>query len=361
MTQRLFCAAATPLMTSVSPVNLNGSANITLTGQNLQSANASTNVTVSVGDSQTLAQATCQVLAWDTSAITCTAPVLPAGSYPIQVNVDGMGYASGLKRLSLSYALVVTSVSPANGSIYGGTVLTVLGLGFSSNPVDNLVSIGGLSCKVISSSAQQLQCVTQPGSAQKLNLKVQIGSTSTVLTKAFSYLTSLTPVVSFVSPAQTTPATSTPVSLTGTLFTQTNAVSSLSNFSDVSSVFIGQAACPLTFANGTAATCNAPALPAGTYPVFVNSIGLGLSSGTPTLTVPLTVTSVQPTKGGLAGGLVVTINGTGFLSNNADYSILIGAARCAVLTSSASGVSCLTGAAAAGTWPIQVRASHIFK
>ncbi|GAQ89759.1 hypothetical protein KFL_005590010 [Klebsormidium nitens] len=349
-----YSAAATPLVTSVSPVNLNGSANITLTGQNLQNANAFANVTVLIGGPKSLAQATCQILAWNTSAITCTAPVLPAGSYPIQVNVDGMGYASGLRGLTLSYALAVTSVSPANGSVYGGTVLTVQGLGFSANSGDYLVSIGGLSCKVLSSSAQQLRCVTQPGSAQQLNCKLQIGLTSTVLPKAFSYLTSLTPAVSSVNPAQIPPATSTLVTLTGTLFTQTNAVSDLSNFSDVTSVLIGQAPCPLTFANGTAATCNAPALPAGTYPVFVNSVGLGLSSGTPTLSVPLTVTSVQPTKGGLAGGLVMTISGTGFSSNITDYSIVIGGARCLVLTSSVTGVSCLTGAAAAGMRPIQV-------
>ena len=270
-------------MTSVSPVNLSGPANVTLTGQNMQSPNASANVTVLIGSPQTLAQATCQILEWDTSAITCTAPVLPAGTYPIQVNVAGMGNASGLSGLTLSYALKVTSVSPANGSVYGGTVVTVQGIGFSANPGDNLVTVAGLSCKAISSSSQQLQCVTQTGSGQKLNLKVQIGLAATTFPKAFSYLTSLTPVVTSVSPGQIPPGASTPLTLTGTLLTQTNAVSSLSNFSDVTSVRIGQASCPLTFANGTAGTCDAPPLPAGTYPVFVNSIGLGFSSGAPSL------------------------------------------------------------------------------
>lgn len=271
-----------------------------------------------------------------------------------------MGYATGLSNFALSYALAVTSVSPSNGSIYGGTVVTVQGSGFSAKPGDNALTISGLSCAVISSSAQQLQCVTQRSSVQKGDLKVQIGSVSTVLPKAFSFLSSLTPVVTSVSPSQLSPRISTPLSLTGSLLTLTNAVSTLVNFSDVTSVLIGTSPCPISFANSTAVSCTAPALPAGTYPVYVNSVGLGLSSGTPGLTIPLTLSSVQPTKGGLAGGLLVTLTGSGFSPSSTDYNVTIGGARCVVLNSSWTGLRCLTGAAPAGTWPIQASSKMHF-
>lgn len=56
----------------------------------------------------------------------------------------------------------VSSISPAMGSVAGGTVLTITGTGFSNNVSRNVVYAGGQPCTVISADFTSLQCVTSP-------------------------------------------------------------------------------------------------------------------------------------------------------------------------------------------------------
>jgi hypothetical protein len=69
---------------------------------------------------------------------------------------------------------VVSSVSPAVGSVAGGTLLTIRGSGFPSTPRPGgaspgralAVAVGGGSaCDVVSSSFNEVRCVTRPAAA----------------------------------------------------------------------------------------------------------------------------------------------------------------------------------------------------
>lgn len=52
------------------------------------------------------------------------------------------------------------------------------------------------------------------------------------------------------------------------------------------------------------------------------------------MTVPLTVTSLTPSSGSYAGGLNVTITGSGFSPNTTDNTLLLGGVPCIVLEAS---------------------------
>ena len=65
----------------------------------------------------------------------------------------------------ITYSLQVDSVTPGNGSIAGGTVLTIEGAGFSSNTEDVHVTVGGVTCDLQSASFEKLECVTRSTSA----------------------------------------------------------------------------------------------------------------------------------------------------------------------------------------------------
>ena len=69
---------------------------------------------------------------------------------------------------------VITSVSPSQGGIAGGTILTIKGFGFSGVVNDFNVLAGGVPCDVISATPSQLTCVTRP-------IEV-LGSTQSVFT-----------------------------------------------------------------------------------------------------------------------------------------------------------------------------------
>lgn len=46
------------------------------------------------------------------------------------------------ENATIEYVLKVTGIHPTQGSLYGGTRLTMTGSGFSSNISQNLVSLG---------------------------------------------------------------------------------------------------------------------------------------------------------------------------------------------------------------------------
>jgi hypothetical protein len=56
---------------------------------------------------------------------------------------------------------------PKQGSIYGGTKITITGENFSNDPLDNPVKIGDNYCYVETSTATQITCKTDllPGEA----------------------------------------------------------------------------------------------------------------------------------------------------------------------------------------------------
>ena len=56
----------------------------------------------------------------------------------------------------------VSQISPAAGSVAGGTIITITGSGFSKNISRNIVYVGGELCTVIASDFKSIQCTTSP-------------------------------------------------------------------------------------------------------------------------------------------------------------------------------------------------------
>lgn len=100
--------------------------------------------------------------------IKCTTPASAPGIYDVLVYVDGKGYAvqagSGSRPPQFKYVLEVTDISPRHGSIFGGTVVTVTGRGFSDNTSAVTVNIGDVPCKVLSSRSTKILCKTEASS-----------------------------------------------------------------------------------------------------------------------------------------------------------------------------------------------------
>lgn len=111
----------------------------------------------------------CEVTLYSDVLIKCTTPANAAGIYDVLICVDGKGCAVdttlGSKPPQFKYVLQVTGVSPVYGSIFGGTVLTVAGRGFTDNTSAVTVNIGGVPCKVMSSRNTEVVCKTDASSA----------------------------------------------------------------------------------------------------------------------------------------------------------------------------------------------------
>ncbi len=70
----------------------------------------------------------------------------------------------------ISGTLIVKSINPSSGSIYGGTVVTLSGNGFKSNSV---VKFDSSTCNVINATINQLICKTT-SHAQQQSVSIQI-------------------------------------------------------------------------------------------------------------------------------------------------------------------------------------------
>jgi hypothetical protein len=81
----------------------------------------------------------------------------PSGEYAILLNSKALGRLDN-ENLLITTEAVVTGISPTSGSALGGTVVTITGENFSSNPIDNPVMIGDAFCIVKSSSPNEIIC-----------------------------------------------------------------------------------------------------------------------------------------------------------------------------------------------------------
>ncbi len=135
------------------------------------------------------------------------------------------GYASG--SIAFSYIIKVTGISPASGSMNGGTELTISGDNFSVSPTDNQVFIGdefNQFCHITSATKTQIKCTTPPAHADYRSGDVQtvyvtgrlIEDATCTGTCSFTYSDAETPTCA--QPAFTTVQSGSTYTLTGSGF-----------------------------------------------------------------------------------------------------------------------------------------------
>lgn len=95
----------------------------------------------------------------DAKSIKVKFPGARSGDYHIQLESVQHGRIQS-DVLALKVHGSITSVSPLEGSIYGGTLVTITGENFSDEPLDNPVKIGNDYCYVITSSPTEITCRT---------------------------------------------------------------------------------------------------------------------------------------------------------------------------------------------------------
>ncbi|CAE6936123.1 Pkhd1l1, partial [Symbiodinium sp. CCMP2592] len=156
----------TPLLTSVSP--LNGSyadgVDVELT---LFSAEEPEGVSVRFGEQLCpdvqIRNLTEEGSWWSLSLPLCT---FEASNVPIYVHTT-LGYALFASPFTgadfhFTQHLRLSSVYPLNGSFYGGTTITISGVGFGASPSMNLVTVGQVPCQVLSASYDEIRCLVPP-------------------------------------------------------------------------------------------------------------------------------------------------------------------------------------------------------
>lgn len=266
----LYSSTATPVVTIVTPDAITGTTEttLTLTGSNLKSMVEG--ATVLVGDQE------CTVQSQSVDTITCTITNLPLGLNDISVDVAGFG--SALSSLTVTSPAIISSVTPVLGSVYGGTTITFMGNGFTS---DATVSIGGVACEVKSASLSEMKCITGAQVAGSYPVSVQVGSV-TYPQQNYEYKQEISPEVTSITPSNGGHG------LTVTIAGQ--------NFVSPSKVTIGEAECTVVSETAIQIVCTTTPHAVGSQNVVVETQH-GISNHNVQYEYVLSVTSFNPTSG----------------------------------------------------------------
>jgi hypothetical protein len=277
------------------------------------------------------------------ASLTCTAPEKNGvGSFSVTVtNVNG-----DKAILESAYTVfappLVTSVSPSQGPVAGGTAVEVIGSGMHEGVT---VLIGSSVCGSMTvDSEYKVSCTTAAGSSGTKTVTVVDGSGQQgSLASGFTFVAS--PLVAQIVPSSGSIAGGDIVTVIG------------NNFVNGAVVRFDTSVCTsTTFSAADTLTCVVPAHAAGNVTVTVTNpdgqvgqLNAGYSYNA--ISAP-NVTAISPTFGAIAGATAVTITGTNF-ANGA--TVTIGGTNCNGTTFvSSKSITCTTPAGEAGVQDVVV-------
>ena len=84
-------------------------------------------------------------------------PGADTGSYYVQIQSSSIGRIDKIP-LALEVISKITGFTPQSSSYLGGQLVTIDGVNFSDDPLDNPVMVGGSWCNVLTTSATQITC-----------------------------------------------------------------------------------------------------------------------------------------------------------------------------------------------------------
>ena len=236
------------------------------------------------------------------SQITAISPT-GSGSADITVTtVGGTSAMSALDQFTYVAAPAVTSLSPASGSMTGGTSVTIVGTNFNEATAVNFGTTAATSFTIV--NANQIIAISPSGSNIVDITVVTAGGTSAAIpADSYTYVYIAPPIVSILSLAKGPAAGGTLITITGT------------NLSNATGVKFGSTkAASFTVVSATKITAVTPAGSGSINVTVTNAGGTSTISAANLFTyVPAPiVTGIAPSSGSIVGGTLVTLTGTYF-------------------------------------------------
>ncbi|XP_075681934.1 fibrocystin-L [Rhinoderma darwinii] len=277
---------------------------------------------------------TCTILALTGNEIQCLVHKSSAGTFPISVYIAELGFAVSYGgNLTFTHQITVSSITPSSGSLTGGTLVTILGSGFS---MDSIVELVGSGCAVVFANLSVIKCRTSAGLEGFSDVIVITNGLNGTLQDAFNFTSLLAPTINQINPSTSGVLGNTTLTISGFNF---------ENRSVDNAVFIENEPCQLLDWTPTNITCLLPALPPGKYKILVQvgNWGFAISSmdNEASIEYVLEVNSIFPQYGSVYGGSRVILAGSGFSLVPNENQVQIGSLPCNVSVSLANELICV--------------------
>ncbi|WP_133918035.1 IPT/TIG domain-containing protein [Streptomyces sp. NBC_00582] len=325
-----YLTPVTPAVTAVQPPTgpTTGGTQLTITGHGFTGTTA-----VTIGN----LPATTFTVTTDTT-ILATAPAQAAGTVSVRATTSAGSSTGGSFTYLAPVLPTVTGISPSSGPTRGGALVTITGSGFTGATAVAIAGVPVASFTVLGATA--ISAVTAASGPASGPVTVTT-SAGTAAGGAFAYLAP-SPVISANSPSTGPIQGGTNVTVTGSGFTGTTAVS-----------MAGVPVADFTALSDTTLDVVTASSPPVSGPVAVSAQGgTGTGGGYTYLAEPPLVTGVLPSSGPTGGGTAVTITGSGFTDVTAVAVAGVPVASFTVLDATA--ISALTAASGPVSGPVSV-------
>ncbi|CAF3962866.1 unnamed protein product [Rotaria sp. Silwood2] len=302
--QYCWATSVTPYLRSVNTSVNQNLTTFTLHGQNFFGGGGTT-----IGTRVNINNNYCNITSITNQSIICSAYDVEAGTHDIFVSIEGVGNTNTLS--SVISTVFLSSVSPTTSGIYGGILLSIIGIGFSSNIEQIQVTIGSNPCLIVRVTTNEIQCIipVQDNSSNPETIYVVSNGITVTLPSSIYYNATITPNVISVEP--TSGSTWQILNITGENFVNGQ-----------TSVRVGNTLCVITSLSTTSITCTlALSIATGHYPVIVHVNTSGDSNSDILFFSELLLTNITPAQGSYGGGLQVTVIGDGFNGTNLNVTI----------------------------------------
>ncbi|KAK2887447.1 hypothetical protein Q8A67_015675 [Cirrhinus molitorella] len=170
----------------------------------------------------------CSVSSLTDTQLLCNVGEHAGGTFPVIFHHKVKGHA--LSQSVFTYELLLTGVSPNEGSYAGGAIVAIQGSGFDPNNTKVLICNRQCNVHLLNSTSTQLNCEVPPNNGTEAEractVVVMNGGDTVNLTNSYTYRSSLTPVITDVTPRRGGTAGGTRLTITGSGFsTNVNEVS----------------------------------------------------------------------------------------------------------------------------------------
>lgn len=238
-----------------------------------------------------------------------------------------------------SLAPSVSSVSPASGTMSGGTLVTISGSGFTGSTCA-LVTFGATPIVGCTVTANQITGITPAHAAGVVDVAVTTpnGTSANTAADNFTYVTAGAPTITSISPTSGSSAGGTGIQINGT------------NLNGATSITVGGNTCTGAIIAASTITCSTPAKGANSSVVDVRvttPAGITPNTASDNFTYVGTpvFTSITPQFGPTTGGTLITIFGSNLTGTT---NVQLGGSACTGPVVQASSVQCTTTAHLAG-------------
>ncbi|MEA9355233.1 IPT/TIG domain-containing protein [Bacteriovorax sp. PP10] len=240
----------------------------------------------------------------NSTTLTCMLPSHALGAVTVTVTNPDSQTTSAANFFTYKVRPSITNLTPSTGPIAGGTSVTITGTGFVAGAT---VTFGGNQCSVpIATSSTSITCTTPSFPAGPVDVIVTNPDNQISTAITFTYLP--VPMISSITPNYGSTSGGTSITISGTGFTS------------VSSLTIGGSVCnTVVVVNPNQITCTTIAHAAGLFDTIITSNDGQTSTFASSFTFnpPPAVSSLDKNSGPLAGGQLITINGSGFVNGTA--------------------------------------------